>query len=69
MKKTYKTIYSYQVIDRMKTNPKIYLLDREERDVISVAEMPTGDLVSVFAIAEKETTRFEFWEEIEEQET
>ena len=65
---TYKVIYPWEVIEKIKQNPNIYMLDRQQLVVTSVETMEVGDFASVLAIADKEQNRFEFWEERKETE-
>lgn len=66
-KKEYKSIYLYEVMDRIKSFEEVYMVDREEMVVQCVAEMQVGDLASVLSLAEEEKNRFDFYVRLEKK--
>ena len=61
MAATYKIVYPFEVIEKMKNAEEVYMLDREKLAVECVENMEVGALASVLSKAEKEPNRFEFW--------
>lgn len=56
---TYKTIYSFNVLDAIKEGKQVRVLDKEKDTVLNASEMRGSYLVE--AIYE-DSNRFEFWE-------
>ena len=61
MKKSYKSIYSFEVIDKIREGFSVFLVDKEKECVESVADMEVCELAKVLNLCEKEKTRFDFW--------
>lgn len=66
-KHEYKSVYLYEVMDKIKNFEEMYMVDREEMVVQGVAEMQVGDLASVLSLAEKEKNRFDFYVRLEQK--
>ena len=64
MKIKYKKIYSFNIIDCIKKNKDVYMLDRENGKVCPISDMNVYEFFKV--IESDETNRYDFW--IEERE-
>lgn len=66
--KTYNTIYSFEVLDKIKEGAKVYVLDREEKAVYCVNDISVADLAQLEIFGKTNKKRFEYWiEEITEE--
>lgn len=63
----YRSVSSYWVFDEIKSGKTIYVLDRKTLVVCSVNGLSVNELIEVMANAEKESSRYEFWYEEEEE--
>lgn len=57
------TIYSFQVLDKIKKGEQVYMVDRFERSLCTANRMRTQDLLECLVLAEIEESRFDFWVE------
>ena len=65
----YKSIYAFWVIDEIKNDNTVYVLDRVTKTVATVNDMPVDKAIAVLKSAEENSDRYEFWyEETEENE-
>lgn len=61
----YKTIWSWQLMDKIMEGEKVYMVDKQKGMVLRVGEVPVNYLVIALKADEK-AQRFEFWVEEEE---
>ena len=65
----YNSIYAYWVMDEIKNDKSVYVLDRKTKTVAVVNEMTVDRAIAVLNSAEEDSKRYEFWcEETEENE-
>lgn len=64
---TYKNIYSFDVLGKIKDGNQVYVLDRQNQSVALLNDMDVQSAVKIVN-AENRTGRFDFWivEEVEE---
>ena len=67
MKKTYKNIYPWNVINDLDDGHTVYCLDRDINEVFDVASMSVRDAFQLIKVAVDEETRFQFWMEVKEE--
>ena len=60
---------AYWVMDEVKKGKTVYVLDREARAVCDVNSLPVDRAMNIIKSAEENPERYEFWYEIEEEET
>lgn len=65
--KTYKTIYLFEVIDKVKEGKCVYVADRQEHKIDLANTMAIGDLTAIM-VDENKSNRFIFWIEEDEDE-
>lgn len=58
---TYKIIYSFEVIEKLKEGKTVFSLDRKHLRVCEMRELVAGEFVDMLKKAETERDRFEFW--------
>ena len=63
----YKTIYHFMVSDEIEAGNKVYCLDREDKCVFEVNDLPFENALGLIRDA-KDNDRYEFWREVEEKE-
>lgn len=61
MANTYRTVYSFDVIDLIRQGNDVYMLDRLKHAVECVTNMEVGDFACILETSKEEPTRFEFW--------
>ena len=65
--KTYKSIYGWEVLEKIREGKKVYVLDREDKSVVCVNDVSVKDLAQIEIYGKESKNRFEFWiEEITE---
>lgn len=62
MKKTYKSIYSFNVFDEIKKYKKVYVSDKENKTIRCVNGLSVEDFADMLN-TEDVSTRFDFWVE------
>ena len=62
---TYKSVYSFNVIDEVEEGTIVYCLDRQEKEVLTINDLHFGFALGVIQDA-KNNDRYEFWKEIKE---
>lgn len=65
--KTYESIYSFYILDKIKEGKTVYCLDRELKICGVINNFTVEDFNTILRQAEEEPTRFDFWIEIEEE--
>ena len=65
IKKTYETIYPWNVLGMVKDGNVVWIIDRDDHNIRAVSEMTLAEFFEVEKFVEKEPTRFEFWREVE----
>ena len=58
---TYKIIYPFEVLDKLKEGAEVCMVDRAEMKVACVGNLRTDSFASLLLLVAKEPTRFEFW--------
>ena len=67
--KNYKSVYHWDVIDRIKEGKLVYLLDKEEQKIFCVNDMLVDKFVEILNLCKENSERFEFWIEVHTEET
>lgn len=62
--KTYKTVYSFDVLEKIKGGYKVWMNDRQEKEVSLVNTMDVEDFIAVLNDDAK-SGRYDFWIVIE----
>ena len=65
--KTYKSIYSFYVIDKIKEGKTVYYVDRKLHDCGIINNISAQEYVTILKQSEEETTRYDFWIEEEKE--
>lgn len=61
--KSFKSVYSFEVIQKIKEGHTIMMLDKEKQFVETVNEMEVSEFVKVLAEIEANNTRYYFYEQ------
>lgn len=64
----YQTIYSFEVLTEIESGQRVYMLDRKYAVTANVSNLTVEELVEIIKQEKEESTRFEFWTEIETEE-
>ncbi len=64
----YKKIYSFEVLNEIENGQRVYMLDRKYAVTANVSNLTVEELVEIIKQEKEESTRFEFWTEIETEE-
>lgn len=57
----YKSIYSFDVIEKMKSGELVYCLDRMACKSFCMNEISAGELAGILRKSEVNATRYDFW--------
>jgi hypothetical protein len=61
---SYKSVYRFLVLDEIKRGKTVYCLDRELKVVHTVNDMSVEAAMALLNIADEDSVRFEFWEDV-----
>lgn len=67
--KNYKSVYYWDIIDRIKEGKLVYLLDKEEQTVYCVNDISVDKYAEILNLCKEKSERFESWIEVHTEET
>ena len=62
----YPSVYDFNVFKRLEDGVQVYAIDKKEKTVVLLNEITVKELITLMALNEQESGRFEFFEEVEE---
>jgi hypothetical protein len=64
---SYKSVYRFLVFDEIKRGETVYCLDKEMKTVHNINDMSVEAAIALLNIADVDSVRFEFWEDVKEE--